>query len=215
MEGIGGERLYLQRDQGHKLLVEEDFVCLSDWISEGGTVAAAEGDLDIIAPDGCTVWLRRKLEIRAVHNGGAYDQVSDVNCFWMAAGASPDRELLLGNRSGLFREYDELCLYYAGLGVDRNTASRFRKYPRQGKPLHEFNDHAHLLTANRWMHIEIIVDGHFTSLSVDHEIYFELDDPNAYQTGFFGFRTFRSHIQARNFKVYSLNNALEGQSGCE
>ncbi len=56
------------------------------------------------------------------------DQVSDLNVFWMASNADGTRPVFARARSGTFAEYNDLLTYYVGLGGNRNTTSRFRRY---------------------------------------------------------------------------------------
>jgi hypothetical protein len=86
---------------------------------------------------GATVWCKIKLKMRIFlfnipesdYGGGENDHLSDLNQFWMAE--DPLRSDRF-TRSGSFREYDSLRMYYAGIGGNRNTATRFRKYPGNG-----------------------------------------------------------------------------------
>ena len=66
-----------------------------NWIVEqqpGGTVTFENNQIEIEDAKGCTVWLKHKLkgavkieyDVIVIDEGGAYDRVSDLNCFWMA-----------------------------------------------------------------------------------------------------------------------------------
>ncbi len=79
---------------------------------------------------------------------GPNDRLSDMNFFWMAS--DPNNPNLF-TRTGLFKEYDVLQLYYAGIGGNFNTTSRFRKYEgTEGKDVvKEYTDKEHLLQPNK------------------------------------------------------------------
>ncbi len=68
-----------------------------------------------------------EFDATAVSAGGPNDEVSDLNVFWMAnnrdgSARFPD------SRSGQFADYNDLKTYYVGLGGNRNTTTRFRRY---------------------------------------------------------------------------------------
>jgi hypothetical protein len=70
-----------------------------------------------------------RFDAMAVAAGGPNDKVSDLNAFWMAHekdGTSP-----LAHRSGKFEDYDTLAMYYVGIGGNRNTTTRLRRYVGQ------------------------------------------------------------------------------------
>lgn len=191
---------------------------LDQWVVEAeqpGRIAAAGGVLDIDVPAGVTVWFRPVLEgpvtidytALAVAEGGANDAVSDLNCFWMATDPrAPAGDVLARPRSGAFAEYDELRTYYAGIGGNRNTTTRFRRYvgERDNRPLlpeHDLSAPEHLLAPNRWTHIRLIAAGSRIALLRDGVTVFELDDHAPYTEGRFAFRTTKSHLRIANFQV--------------
>ena len=61
-----------------------------------------------------------------------------------------------------------------------------------------------MITANKKMHIEIIVKDNFTSYSRDGEIIYKVDDSEPYTKGYFGFRTVENHMRIENFEVERL-----------
>src|SRR6188768_899150 len=119
-----------------KLLHRDDFADLSNWHIEAekpGRISAANGVLDVDVPAGVTLWFRPRLagpitiefEALAVSAGGPNDQVSDLNVFWMANNVDGRQPVFAHPRSGKFEEYNALLTYYAGLGGNRNTTTRF------------------------------------------------------------------------------------------
>jgi hypothetical protein len=62
-----------------------------------------------------------------VAEGGPNDQVSDLNVFWMATNRD-GTEPMSPFRGGRFEAYNDLRTYYVGLGGNRNTTTRFRRY---------------------------------------------------------------------------------------
>ena len=204
-----------------RLLYRDDFRSgLANWVVEAerpGRIAAAGGVLDVDVPNGVTLWFRHQLqspvaieyEVTAVAEGGPNDAVSDVNAFWMATDARvPSGNVLERRRSGAFADYDELRTYYAGIGGNRNTTSRFRRYlgRRDDRPLlpqHDLTAPEHLLEPNRPYRIRLVADGSRIELHRDGKLMFRLDDPEPYTRGHFGLRTTKSHLRIRDFKVWA------------
>lgn len=215
----------MPRPAGERLLHRDDFRDgLDNWRVEAerpGRVAAAGGVLDIDVPAGVTVWFRPALagpvaidyDVTPVAEGGANDAVSDVNCFWMATDPrAPGGDVLARPRSGAFAEYDELRTYYAGIGGNRNTTTRFRRYigQRDNRPLlprHDLSGPANLLEPNRRIHIRLIAAGSRIALLRDGAPLFELEDAEPYTRGHFGLRTTFSHLRVANFRVWRLPDA--------
>lgn len=171
------------------------------------------GLLDIDSAKGLTLWLDRPLaapvtirfQARAVSAGGANDKVSDLNAFWMASeadGTSP----LAHPRTGKFEDYDTLRTYYVGIGGNRNTTTRMRRYvARPGDrpllPEHDRTDAAAMLVPNRWTTITLTVrDGH-AAVQRDGHLLFTLADEAPYLRGWFGLRTTWSHLQIRTIAI--------------
>jgi len=209
----------LSRTPRERLLYRDDFRSgLGNWLVEAerpGTIAAAGGALDVDVPAGVTLWFRQPLEgpvvidydVTAVSHGRPNDQVSDINCFWMATDTrAPSGDVLAVPRSGAFADYDLLKTYYAGIGGNRNTSSRFRRYvgragDRPLLPRHDLSAPADLIEPNRRTHIRLIADGSTIELQRDGRTLFHLDDPVPYTRGHFGFRTTQSHLRFENFRV--------------
>jgi hypothetical protein len=214
---LAGCRTYA-RSSSPKILYRDPFVDLGHWVIEAerpGHVAASAGVLDIDVPAGTTLWFKPVLqgpieidyEVTAVAAGGPNDTVSDVNAFWMATDArAASGNVLDYRRSGAFSDYDELRTYYAGIGGNRNSTSRFRRYVgrKEDRPLlpqHDLRDHRSLLEPNRPYRMRLIADGRRIEVRRDGETMFRLDDPKPYTRGHFGLRTTKSHIRVRNFTV--------------
>lgn len=191
---------------------------LGQWIVEAerpGRFTATDGVLDIDSPAGATLWFREPLEspvaieyaVTAVSAGGPNDQVSDINCFWMATDArAPSGDIRAYRRGGAFADYDALRTYYAGIGGNRNTSSRFRRYvgragDRPLLPQHDLSAPADLIEANRAYHIRLEAFGSRIALLRDGRPMFRLDDAAPYARGHFGLRTTASHLRVKDFRV--------------
>lgn len=205
-----------------RVLYHDDFrQGLGNWIVEAeqpGRISAAGGILDIDVPAGVTLWFRHELqgpvaidyEVTAASRGGPNDHVSDVNAFWMATDTRvPSGNVLERRRSGAFADYDELRTYYVGIGGNRNTTSRFRRYlgRRDDRPLlpqHDLSARQHMLEPNRPYRIRLVANGSIIQVFRDGRLMFHLDDPQPYLRGHFGLRTTKSHLQVRDFSVSAL-----------
>lgn len=191
---------------------------LKQWRVEAAAparVSAAGGVLDIDSPKGITLWFLPQLkgrvvidyDVRAVSAGGPNDEVSDVNAFWMASDAQVrGGSVLARRRSGVFEDYDGLKTYYLGVGGNRNTTTRMRRYvgkagDRPLLPQHDRTDKADMLEANRWFHLRLIADGNRIAVERDGKPLFQMIDADPYRKGHFGLRSTQSHIQIRNFRV--------------
>jgi hypothetical protein len=205
-----------------RLIYRDDFRGgLGNWLVEAeraGRIAAQDGALDVDVLAGVTLWFRQPLrgpvaidfDVTAVSQGGANNAVSDVNCFWMATDARvPSGDIRARARSGAFADYDELRTYYAGIGGNRNTTTRFRRYigKRDDRPLlpqHDLSAPTDMLVPNRRFHIRLIADGSRIELLRDGRTLFQLEDPQPYREGHFGFRTTKSHLRFEAFRVWQL-----------
>ncbi|TXF98043.1 DUF6250 domain-containing protein [Massilia arenae] len=183
------------------LLHQDDFNgSLTGYVSEyarkpGNVVANRNGRLLIDVDSGATVWLDKPLSgnlliaytRRVVMDGGPNDRLSDLNQFWMAR--DPARDSLF-TRSGKFEDYDDLELYYAGIGGNGNTTTRMRRYGGGDRALvAERLGRDELLEANRDYRIEIAVRHGCTRMCVDGRDVFTYYDPQPFTRGYFGFRT--------------------------
>lgn len=188
---------------------------MAQWVVEqmpGGTVTARDGALVIDDAGGCTVWWREALrapveiswEVTVVSRGGANDRVSDVNCFWMATDPKTPGQRPAG-RSGKFSDYDPLRLYYVGMGGNDNTTTRFRRYAGDGtKPLlpeHDLGAKKFLLEPNRTYRLRVVARDGVAEFWRNDEKLFSFRDPAPLAEGWFGFRTVKSHLEIRNFRI--------------
>ena len=178
--------------------------------------------LDIIAPKGLSLWRNRQMkapctiEYQAcvVVADGAYDRLSDLNCFWMASNPNDGSSPMRGNqqRGGRFPESYQLQCYYLGYGGNYNTTTRFRRYTGDTLAVHdenhrppilkEYTDTEHLLKPNQWYHIRIEVDEQGRNrFFVNDELIIDYLDPTPLLSGWFAFRTTWSHTRLTGFRV--------------
>lgn len=193
---------------------------LTDWRIEAESrdaqVTERGGVIDIDTPKGLTLWWRKPItapttitfEAMAMSAGGANDKVSDLNAFWMATN-SDGSSVLSRRRSGVFAAYDDLRTYYVGIGGNRNTTTRFRRYigvpgNRPILPEHDKAAPADLLVPNRWTRIALIADGRTVAVERDGQRLFTLDDTRPYTRGHWGLRTTWSHLRIRRVSVTHL-----------
>lgn len=223
--GLGAVMLYpgvASAGRSERLIHRDDFRHgLGLWTIEAerpGRFEAANGVLDIDSPAGVTLWFRHRLkspvaieyDVAAIAAGGPNDQVSDINCFWMASDSrARTGDIREQTRSGAFADYDALRTYYAGIGGNRNTSSRFRRYvgragDRPLLPQHDLSAAADLIEPNRSYHIRLEAVGSRIVLLRDGRAMFRLDDPDPYTNGHFGLRTTASHLRVRDFRVFRL-----------
>lgn len=181
----------------------------------GAHVSLRNGVLDIDTPAGVTVWLTHRLdgpveiefEATAVSAGGPNDEVSDLNVFWMASNPDSDgRPPYAKPRTGRFDDYDDLLTYYVGLGGNRNTTSRFRRYigepgHRPLLPAHDLSAPDTLLVPNRQQTITLIADGRRIEYRRDGRPLFVLDDAAPYTSGWFALRTTYSHLRIGKLRI--------------
>lgn len=195
----------------------DDFADLANWVVEAeqpARVSADDGALDIDAPAGITLWFRPELgsktviefDATAISAGGPNDQVSDLNVFWMAHNADGTRPVWAKPRSGRFPDYDDLLTYYVGLGGNRNTTTRFRRYVgepgnRPLLPAHDLSRLEYLLVANAKRHIMLLADGPRIEYRRDGRVIFRYDDPAPYESGWFGLRTTWSHLRIERLRI--------------
>jgi len=184
------------------------------WVPEIEPLATSKvytdnGKLVLDTKGGVSVWFNQPLQgnyiitfkRKIIVNSGANDRLSDLNVFWLAEDPSNAN---LFTRSGKFEDYDNLKMYYVGMGGNTNTTTRFRKYQGNGdrKLLAEKNDAHYLLKANHEYQIKIIVKDNSTSFWVDGEKLFEANDENFPSKSYFGFRSTFSHQEIWDFKVF-------------
>lgn len=200
-------------------LFADDFHSLDQWVLESeqpARVTARDGAVDIDTPAGLTLWFKPRLtgQVRiefdaiAVSDGGPNDQVSDLNVFWMASnrdGGAP----FPGQRTGRFADYNDLLTYYVGLGGNRNTTTRFRRYigdavQRPLLPEHDLNAPDALLVPNQKQTIVLVADRNTIEYKRDGRTLFRFEDPAPYAQGWFALRTTWSHLRISRFRVTAL-----------
>jgi hypothetical protein len=204
------------------VLFTDDFTSgLENWQIEAekpGRIDATTGVLDIDVPAGVTLWFKPKLEGRvaiefeatAVAAGGANDQVSDLNVFWMATNPDGVEPVYAAPRSGAFAQYNNLRTYYVGLGGNRNTTTRFRRYvgDPENRPLlpqHNLSARSALLAANKKQTITLIANGTNIEFRRDGQPLLRMLDPTPYSGGWFGLRTTWSHLRIQRLRIYQLD----------
>lgn len=202
-----------------RLLHSDDFRSTNQWHIEAeqlSRVNVRNGALDVDTSAGLTLWFKSRLEgpveiefdAIAVSEGGPYDQVSDLNVFWMATnrdGSAP----FPSTRQGRFAAYNDLLTYYVGLGGNRNTTSRFRRYigDAENRPLlpeHDLSTTDVLLVPNKKQTITLIADRNRIEYKRDGRTLFRLDDPQPYAAGWFALRTTRSHLRIERLRIRAL-----------
>lgn len=202
-----------------KLLYSDDFTAAYDttkWFAELGTnhnstVSVKNGAMEIDVDYGATVWFKNELKDawmvefdRTVPmKGGKNDRLSDFNVFWQAT--DPHTGKLLG-RDPDFKNYDTLSLYYVGMGGNRNTTTRFRKYMGTSSKdvIQEYTDAEHLIEADKIYHCRIVFKKDTTSFYINDALFFTYKDAQPLTHGYFGFRTLRSRQVIDNFKVFEI-----------
>ncbi len=204
-----------------KLLYSDDFNSPSgQWISElenGGSVTQQNGKMEIDVPAGASIWFKPLLrgplmiqyEATVISAGGPNDRVSDLNCFWMARDSRNSQNIFAVHRSGKFADYNRLFTYYVGLGGNGNTTTRFRRYigdpvQRPLLPRFDLRDPFDLIEPNKTQIIQLIAEGSTIQYYRDGKLIFDFDDPQAYTSGWFAFRTTKNHMQIQNFRIFSL-----------
>ena len=183
-----------------------------------------DGTIDIIAPEGITLWYKKKMTGNTVieydaqivvenNRTEAWNRLSDLNCFWMATDPDASNGSPLAKaakRKGIFINQYALRLYYMGYGGNYNSTTRFRRYDgnaqavsdKDKRPaiLREYTDANHLLKANHWYHVRLEqTDGH-VRYTIDGNRLVDYVDINPLTEGYFGFRTTRAHAQLKNFR---------------
>ena len=207
--------------QGARPLFQDDFRHgLEQWHIEAerpARVTLRDGALDIDTPAGITLWFKHRLagpvriefDALAVSEGGPNDQVSDLNVFWMASNGDGTEPVYARPRSGKFADYNDLLTYYVGLGGNRNTTSRFRRYigdpvVRPLRPEHDLTATDTLLTPNVWQTITLIAAGETIEFRRDGRPLFVLEDAAPYVSGWFALRTTYSHLRIANLRIHAI-----------
>ena len=170
-------------------------IALKNWTIEdhsGEVKIIVSGDtLEITAPKGLTLWYNQRLtgdyeisyRVKMLMQGGKYDRLSDLNCF------------------------------YVGYGGNHNSTTRFRQYFAKAadtsdaiaRPvIKEYTDKSHLLFPNKWYDIQIRVEKGITTYRINGEELFRLTIKNNEGDGHFGLRLLENHTLFTDFQVKSL-----------
>lgn len=158
---------------------------------------------------GVTVWFNQPLsgdyvityKRGFIFSGGENDRLSDLNQFWLAF--DPQQSNLF-TRSGALAEYDNVNLWYMGMGGNYNETTRFRWYDGTGERhlLQEFLSADALLKKSVEYEVITQVKGHKTRVWINGELLFEGDLRHPDISGYFGFRSTYSHQYIKDFAVY-------------
>jgi hypothetical protein len=201
-------------------LFSDDFASFDTarWAVEAEDGAAAtptvrDHALYLDSARGLTVWFRQPLrgayEIdftrTVLDEGQPHDRVSDLNLFWLAQLDEKAPAAVRFGRSGQLDAYNDLRLFYAGIGGNGNTTTRFRYDDGSGARglLQEYLAAPYLLRANHAYRIQVRVNAAGTALYVDGQRYFSAAGPIA-PSGYFAFRTTKSRQKIEHFAVYPL-----------
>ena len=166
--------------------------------------------LELIVPDGLTMWYRQRLtgdyeisyRICMVMQGGKYDRLSDLNCFWAANDPKYPDDLFARSqwRDGIFKNYNTLNLFYVGYGGEYYGVADDKVKPL----LKEYTDASHLLVPNQWYEIRIRVEKGITTYSVNDEELFRYTLAGGEGDGHFGLRLLQNHVLFTDFKATIL-----------
>lgn len=182
---------------------------------EDGFVKITNNQLEISQGNGSVVWFKHKLkapvtieyDITVIDKGGKHDRVSDMNCFWMANDPTSSNNFFKNaeQRGGLFSNYFPLSLYYVGYGGHNNTKTRFRKHLGNGerplKPEHDLEDPNFLIIPNKVNHLQIVITENSTQYYCNKKLVYNIEDENLYSSGYFGLRSYKTHVVVDNFNV--------------
>lgn len=202
---------------------------LEKWVAEDESAAMQlsliSDTMELVVPAGLTLWYNELLtgdyeigyHVSMLTEGGEYDRLSDLNCFWAANDPLfPDHIFARSEwRNGVFKNYNTLNLFYVGYGGNENTTTRFRRYyagyngvdDTRVKPLiAEYTDPEHLLVPGKWYHIVIRVEKEYTTYSVNGEELFRASLKPGEGDGYFGLRLLQNHVLVTGFEVRSIDN---------
>ncbi|WP_291600605.1 DUF6250 domain-containing protein [Bacteroides sp.] len=201
---------------------------LSDWTPEdssGKLNITCRGDtMEISSPGGLSLWYNQRLtgnyeisySIRFLMEGGTYDRLSDLNCFWGANDPLHPNDFFARSdwRQGVFTNYNSLNLFYVGYGGNHNKTTRFRRYHSEYygvnedkvRPvIKEYTDSEHLLKEKTWYNIRILVESNSTSYYINGEKLFQYSIGEKEADGYFALRLLKSHTLFTGFKIKQTN----------
>ena len=188
---------------------------LTGYVSEyarkpGNSIANRDGRLVIDVDSGATVWFEKPLSgdiliaytRRVVMAGGPNDRLSDLTHCWMARDPADTN---LFTRSGKFEDYDDLDMYYAGVGGNHNETTRLRRYGGGQRVLVGERQGAEwMLAPNHDYRVEIAVYRGCTRMLLDGREVFSYRDPHPFTQGHMGFRTTWSRHTIDNLTIHQL-----------
>lgn len=222
-----------------ELLAGDDFRHgTANWAIEAQSpdtrVHAQDGALELLAPAGLTLWFRQSFsgsyEIRFTATPiktsfpGHPDRVSDLNLFWNASTAEGSSPAVRG-ADGALKSYDDLRLYYLGLGANGNRTTRLRRY--DGSPARpqlagyaepeQAGSDDHLGAPPAFARLRDGVPLHLRVQSIDaadgatqlrvladEQLVFDCTDPTPHRQGWLALRTTTSHFRISDFRVIRL-----------
>ena len=93
-----------------------------------------------------------------------------------------------------------------GLGGNRNTTTRFRRYvgdpdSRPLLPEHDLSSPEVLLVPNKKQRITLLADRNTIDYKRDGKTLFHLDDEAPYTRGWFALRTTQSHLRIERLRI--------------
>jgi len=199
------------------LIFSDDFdTSLDNYVLEfpdspNSEIKISNNKLVVDVDGGTTIWLNKKLSgniqieytRKVLVDSGKNDRLSDLNQFWMA---SDPRNNNLFTRSGNFKEYDSLLLYYFGFGGNYNSTTRFRKYTGDGNRvlICDLAEKDFLLVPNKAYAIKIVVFNRLTEIFIDNQKFVSYQDPAPLKEGYFGFRTTKSRQEIDNLRIHKI-----------
>ena len=180
---------------------------LEKWVAEDESAAMQlsliSDTMELVVPAGLTLWYNEFLtgdyeisyQVAMLMEGGEFDRLSDLNCFWAANDPLyPDHIFARSEwRNGVFKNYNTLNAEYNGVDDARV------------KPLiAEYTDPEHLLVPGKWYHIVIRVEKEYTTYSVNGEELFRASLKPGEGDGYFGLRLLQNHVLVTGFEVQSI-----------
>ncbi len=204
-----------------KVIYNSSMLVQEHWEVEqqpGGKVDFSSNTMEITDAKGCTVWFKHNLkgpikieyDVRVIDEGGPYDRVSDLNCFWMASDPNHPKDFFKNSkqRGGNFKNYHTLHQYYVGYGGHNNTKTRFRRYNgninRPLLPEHDLSAKEYMIVPNKTIHITLIANNSEIKYLRNNKVVFYFQDSNPYVNGYFGIRTVNNHLKIFNLKITQL-----------
>ena len=196
-----------------RILYEHDFQAdTGDFVLEGkGTYAIGDGRLvldDSVAQSGLTLWLKREFRapLRIVYEAEVLEPelANNANLFFLAR-TLQDEAAWTERRSGAYPEYHDRCRMYI-LTMTGDMAgqqaltgwTRLRKNP--GFELLS-EDESVKTRAGTPYRIEIRADGQRIECLLDGRRIHDVPDAAAYSAGAIGFRTWKTRLCIRRFRV--------------